>query len=304
MDGVGPAALGDIEQLVDDQIRLGSGIAVQAVGLVSGLDVQGVAVGVRVDGNALQASVSAGSGDPNGDFSAVGNQDFSHPASLGGTSSSPVSRLLPTSGWDNRVMRLILASASPSRLRLLRAAGIEPEVVVSGVDEEALTDPNATPEQVALTLAEAKAVDVAAKHPGRLVLGADSVLDVDGESLGKPLTEQTAVRRWEQIRGRSAALITGHCLIHAGGTISAAARTTVHFASPDDEEVAAYVATGEPLHVAGGFTLDGYGSAFVEGIEGDPANVIGLGIPLLRRMVREAGLNWTDLWDQAGETDR
>lgn len=201
-------------------------------------------------------------------------------------------------------VRLILASASPSRLRLLRAAGIEPQVVVSGVDEDALTDamPQATPEQVALRLAQAKARWVGREHPGRLVLGADSVLDVDGRSLGKPVTAEVAVQRWHELRGRSAHLITGQCLIHPGGEIVAAARTTVHFGDPDDEEIAAYVATGEPLQVAGGFTLDGYGSAFVAGVEGDPANVIGLGIPLLRTMVRQAGLRWTDLWDQAGAT--
>jgi len=201
-------------------------------------------------------------------------------------------------------VRLILASASPSRLRLLRAAGIEPEVVVSGVDEDALTAglPEASPEQVAVHLAQAKARWVARENPGRLVLGADSVLDVDGRSLGKPVTADVAVRRWHELRGRSADLITGQCLIHPGGEIVAAARTTVHFAEPDDEEIAAYVATGEPLQVAGGFTLDGYGSAFVAGVQGDPANVIGLGIPLLRDMVRQAGLRWMDLWDQTGAT--
>lgn len=207
---------------------------------------------------------------------------------------------------QNAGMRLILASASPSRLRLLRAAGIEPEVVVSDVDEDELTSrmPDVTPQELALVLAEAKASDVAARHPGRLVLGADSVLDVDGESLGKPLYPDVAVKRLQQVRGRSAVLITGQCLIHPGGKIIAAARTHVHFAEPDDEEIEAYVATGEPLHVAGGCTLDGYGSAFVDRIDGDPSNVIGLGIPLLRTMVRDAGLRWTDLWDQAGETAR
>lgn len=200
-------------------------------------------------------------------------------------------------------MRLILASASPSRLRLLRAAGIEPEVVVSSVDEEAMTAqmPDASPEQLALALATAKAEDVAAHHPGRLVLGADSVLDMDGRSLGKPLTFEVAMQRAHELRGRSAELITGHCLIHPTGQEIAAARTKVHFAYFDDAEIEAYVATGEPLHVAGGFTLDGYGSAFVRGIEGDPANVIGLGVPLVRQMVRRAGLSWTDLWEPASQ---
>ncbi|MEZ5186646.1 MAG: nucleoside triphosphate pyrophosphatase [Candidatus Nanopelagicales bacterium] len=201
-------------------------------------------------------------------------------------------------------MRLILASASPSRLRLLRAAGIDPEVVVSGVDEDEMAAqmPQASPEEVAVSLARAKAQWVADRNPDRLVLGADSVLDVDGRSLGKPLRADTAVRRWHEIRGRSADLITGQCLIHPNGVETAAARTTVHFATPDDAEIEAYVATGEPLHVAGGFTLDGYGSAFVESVEGDPANVIGLGIPLLRTMVRDAGLRWTDLWNHTPET--
>lgn len=197
------------------------------------------------------------------------------------------------------VVRLILASASPSRLRLLRAAGIDPEVIVSGVDEDALMEDlsAASPGDVALFLARAKARWVAQRHPGRLVLGADSVLDLDGRSLGKPLVAQVARERWHELRGRSAYLITGHCLIHPGGEVVAAASTRVDFADIDDEEIDAYVATGEPLQVAGGFTLDGYGSAFVSGVDGDPANVIGLGIPLLRHMVRDAGLHWTDLWE-------
>ncbi len=200
-------------------------------------------------------------------------------------------------------MRLILASASPSRLRLLRAAGIEPQVVVSAVDEEAIEArmPQATPEELALTLAQAKARDVALRYPADLVLGADSVLDFEGRSLGKPLTTQVARVRAHELRGRSADLITGHCLIHPAGEEVAAARTTVHFAYFDDAEIDAYVATGEPLNVAGGFTLDGYGSAFVRRVEGDPANVIGLGIPLLRDMVRRAGYSWTGLWQTPSE---
>ncbi len=203
-------------------------------------------------------------------------------------------------------MRLILASASPSRLRLLRAAGIDPEVVVSAVDEEELaaTMPQAEPQELAMALAQAKAQDVALQRPGELVVGADSVLDMFGESLGKPLRTDIAVARWREMRGRSGRLITGHCLIHPAGMLTAAAITTVHFAEPDDEEIRAYVATGEPLNVAGGFTLDGYGSAFVQGIEGDAANVVGLGIPLLRDMVREAGLQWTSLWNYAPVTVR
>ena len=193
---------------------------------------------------------------------------------------------------------MILASASPSRLRLLRAAGIDPEVVVSGVDEEALLREwgGIRPAEVAVQLAEAKARWVAERHPGELVLGADSVLDVDGRSFGKPLTAQKAVTRWQQLRGRSADLVTGHCLIHAGGVIKAAARTTVHFADPDDDEIEAYVATGEPLRVAGAFTIDGIGGPFVEELQGDHSNVVGLSLPSLRVAVDQLGVRWTELW--------
>jgi septum formation protein len=182
-------------------------------------------------------------------------------------------------------MRLILASASPSRLRLLRAAGIDPEVVVSAVDEDELTDamPEATPEELARVLAQAAAIEV--QHR----------IGPQHQTVREPRGDVARVRAHE-LRGRSADLITGQCLIHPGGEEVASARTTVHFAFFDDAEIDAYVATGEPLNVAGGFTLDGYGSAFVRRVDGDPANVIGLGIPLLRDMVRRAGYSWTGLW--------
>ena len=134
--------------------------------------------------------------------------------------------------------------------------------------------------------------------PGALVLGCDSVLELDGEAHGKPADADDAVRRWRSMRGRSGVLHTGHCLRDTadGRTAAATASTVVHFADLDDDEIAAYVATGEPLHVAGAFTIDGLGGAFVTGIEGDHHNVVGLSLPLLRDLVAELGHRWTDLW--------
>jgi nucleoside triphosphate pyrophosphatase len=202
---------------------------------------------------------------------------------------------------------LVLASASPARRALLGSAGLDPVVRVSAVDEDAelarhaITDPD----DVALHLARAKARDVAAGPdlpPGALVLGCDSVLDVDGVAYGKPYTAQEATRRWRQIRGRAAVLRTGHWLVRAGGAdgTGAVAATTVHFADVSDAEIAAYVATGEPLAVAGAFTIDGLGGAFVERIEGDHHNVVGVSLPLLRLLVGRLGVAWTDLWRPVG----
>ncbi|MCE7083454.1 nucleoside triphosphate pyrophosphatase [Streptomyces sp. ST2-7A] len=194
--------------------------------------------------------------------------------------------------------RLVLASRSPARLSLLRRAGIDPEVIVSGVDEEAVEAP--TPEALALVLAEAKAAAVAARPEAAdaLVIGCDSVLELDGTAWGKPADADTATTRWKAMRGRSGVLRTGHCLIDtaSGERASAVGSTVVRFGEPDDAEIAAYVATGEPLHVAGAFTLDGPGSAFVEGVDGDPGNVIGLSMPLLRRLLGELGVGVTSLW--------
>ncbi len=198
---------------------------------------------------------------------------------------------------------LVLASASPARLGLLRQAGFDPRVIVSGVDESALDAP--TPAELALVLAEAKAtavaagLDTATEVAGpALVVGCDSVLELDGQALGKPADAAEALRRWQSMRGRSGVLRTGHCVIdtRTGGRASATASTTVRFGTPSDAEVAAYVATGEPLHVAGAFTLDGRSAPFIDGIDGDPGNVIGLSLPLLRSLLAELDVNVTDLW--------
>ncbi|WLQ50557.1 Maf family protein [Streptomyces poriferorum] len=199
---------------------------------------------------------------------------------------------------DPAPRRLVLASASPARLALLRQAGFAPEVIVSGVDEDALSAP--TPAELALVLAEAKAGVVAAlpQAAGALVIGCDSVLELDGQALGKPADAEEATARWKSMRGRAGVLQTGHCLTDtaSGRTASATASTTVRFGEPSDAEIAAYVASGEPLHVAGAFTLDGRSAPFVDSIDGDPGNVIGLSLPLLRRLLGELGIQVTDLW--------
>lgn len=197
--------------------------------------------------------------------------------------------------------RLILASQSPARLNLLRQAGLDPEVVVSGVDEDAVTAP--TPAELALALAEAKASVVAARPEvsGALVIGCDSVLELDGQALGKPEDAEEATSRWKAMRGRTGTLQTGHCVwdTTAKRHVSGTASTLVHFGDPTDEEIAAYVATGEPLYVAGAFTLDGRSAPFIDGIEGDHGNVIGLSLPLLRRLLTQLGIRITELWAPA-----
>lgn len=191
----------------------------------------------------------------------------------------------------------VLASASPARLATLRNAGLDPQVVVSGVDEDQVV--GLAPADLALRLAEMKCAAVAPTiAPGALVLGCDSVLELDGEPLGKPGVAAEAIRRWQAMRGRSGVLHTGHSLRIAGtdDVRSAVASTIVHFADPSDEEIEAYVATGEPLHVAGAFTVDGLGGCFVRGIEGDHHNVVGVSLPLLRELTAALGRRWTDLW--------
>jgi len=204
---------------------------------------------------------------------------------------------------------LVLASASPARRSTLRAAGLDPQVRVSAVDETALlADTGVTdPAKMVLLLAQAKAEDVAAGIGGdAIVLGCDSMLDLDGVALGKPVDAADAVRRWQQMRGRSGFLRTGHWLIDlrpatdghrpAPIAVGAASVTTVHFADVSDDEISAYVATGEPLQVAGAFTVDGLGGAFVTGIEGDYHGVVGVSLPLLRDLLADLGVPWTSLW--------
>ena len=215
---------------------------------------------------------------------------------------------------------LVLGSASPARLRTLQRAGLTPYVVVSHVDEDAalaaalLSYGSLEPDEVPLVLARAKAEAVAGVLDGdapdgladdlvgdALVLGCDSVLELDGEVHGKPADAAEASARWRRMRGRSGVLHTGHWVIDlrddgGGATLGAVASTTVHFADVTDAEIDAYVATGEPLSVAGAFTTDGLGGAFVSGIEGDHHNVVGVSLPLLRTLLADCGVPWTTLW--------
>ena len=167
-------------------------------------------------------------------------------------------------------------------------------MVVSGVIEDGVTADS--PAELALVLASAKAVAVARHRPGALVLGCDSVLELDGEALGKPSSAEDASARWRRMRGRTGVLHTGHALLGSGGEARAVASTQVHFGTLSDAEIDAYVATGEPLKVAGAFTIDGLGGPFVERVEGDWSNVVGLSLPLLRRLLAEVGVALPSLW--------
>ncbi len=195
---------------------------------------------------------------------------------------------------------IVLASASPARLAVLQTAGLKPEVMVSGVDEAAFRA--ATPAELAGQLARAKAAAVAASLPdrlaGALVIGCDSLLDLDGRALGKPASAAEAAARWREMSGRSGTLVTGHCVINTatGQRAAAVAATTVRFGTPSEREIDAYVASGEPLAVAGAFTLDGRGGWFVNGIDGDHGNVLGISLPLLRRLLADLGFGVTELW--------
>ncbi|EHR49171.1 MAF protein [Saccharomonospora marina XMU15] len=220
-------------------------------------------------------------------------------------------------------MRFVLASASPARLAVLRAAGIEPSVIVSGVDEETvasrLPDPSPSELVTALAMAKAEAVarscDIATITHGpqapedegaedaedAVVVGCDSMLAIGGEVVGKPATVEVARARWAAMAGGTGELLTGHAVVRVSGgepvaVASATRSTTVRFASPTEAELDAYLRTGEPLAVAGAFTLDGLGGWFVEGVDGDPSSVIGISLPLTRRLLAEVGVSVVDLW--------
>jgi septum formation protein len=199
---------------------------------------------------------------------------------------------------------LVLASASPARHTLLVNAGVVPQVIVSTVDEEALTASLGPlpPGDLCLALARAKARDVASRLTSShdvVVVGCDSMLDVGGVAYGKPASAAEAKKRWlRDMAGSSAVLRTGHWIVRPGTQeeLGEVASTTVWHATPTEREIDAYIATGEPLRVAGAFTLDGLGGPFVERIDGDPSNVIGLSLPLLRVLLARLGITWTDLW--------
>jgi septum formation protein len=209
-------------------------------------------------------------------------------------------------------VRLVLASASPARLSVLRAAGLDPLVEVADVDEPALltANPDPAPGAKVTGLAGAKATTVARRiadaHPDAVVIGCDSMLLIDGELVGKPADVDEARKRWLAMAGRAGELVTGHTVLRmADGEIDRVAEghavTAVRFARPTAVELEAYLATGEPLAVAGAFTLDGLGGWFVEGIDGDPSNVIGISLPLTRRLLSAVGVNVTTLWTRFSE---
>jgi septum formation protein len=214
----------------------------------------------------------------------------------------------PAADVGFRSVRLVLASASPARLAILRGAGVEPLVEVSEVDEDALLaelgeEASAVDTVTALALAKARTVAarVAAVAPECVVVAADSMLFLDGELVGKPRSADVARGRWDRMAGSTAELFTGHALIRvaagaSGQEVAGHARTAVTFSEPTTDELEAYLASGEPLAVAGAFTLDGRGGWFVEGIEGDPSNVVGLSLPLVRRLLAEIGVGVDALW--------
>lgn len=199
-------------------------------------------------------------------------------------------------------LTVVLASASPARLATLRAAGLDPSVLVTGADEESVRAES--PAALVAALAELKA-DAAqdALHPAQgptLLLACDSMMELDGEPIGKPGSEQQAVQLWQRMRGREALLHTGHVVRLLGdgapASLTRVATTLVRFADLGDEEVRAYAGTGEPARVAGGFAIDSLAGPFVERIEGDYHNVVGISLPLLRTMLGELGIGWTELW--------
>jgi len=208
--------------------------------------------------------------------------------------------------------RLVLGSASPGRLKVLRQAGVDPLVIVSGVDEDAVAaglGPEASPRQVVCALAEAKAAQVAGELTGTIaadcvdhvVVGCDSMLYIDGRLCGKPQSVAEARELWRSMAGRAGNLYTGHCVIRLLDnrivyTGSEPSDTAVHFGKPSRDDLEAYLASGESLRVAGGFTQDGLGGWFIDGVAGDPSAVVGIGLPLTRSLLARAGLSIAALW--------
>ncbi len=209
-------------------------------------------------------------------------------------------------------MQFILASASPARLATLTSAGITPVVHVSHVDEESIeaSMTSATPAQIAQALAQAKCEKVFDElaqtnqlAPNTIVVGCDSVFELDGKPYGKPANAEVAKERWKLMSNNTGTLHTGHYLTYTDEsrtttTAQATASTDVHLGEITEKEMDAYLQTGEPFAVAGGFTLDGFGGAFVQGVTGDPSNVVGISLPTLRTLLMQLGITWTDLWDQ------
>ncbi len=210
-------------------------------------------------------------------------------------------------------MQLILASASPARLATLRNAGLNPIVRVSNVDEEAIEASMAasTPSEIAQALAQAKCEKVTQEladsnelTPNTIVIGCDSVFELNGKPYGKPENASQAKSRWQKMMNTTGILHTGHYVTFTNQlgdrtTAEATASTQVHLGELTDAEMDAYVDSGEPFAVAGGFTLDGLGGAFVQGVTGDPSNVVGISLPTVRKLLTELGITWTDLWNQA-----
>jgi septum formation protein len=196
------------------------------------------------------------------------------------------------------MVQVILASSSASRLRLLESAGITPKVIVSGVDEEASEFDSLSPSELVIALAILKAHTVKESAPeNSLIIGCDSTFEFNGKSLGKPGNRENAIARCKELSGKSGFLHTGHCLIDLKQGIELSERSTakVQFAQMSEVEILDYVDSGEPLNVAGGFTLDGLSAPFITNIEGDPSGIIGLSLPLLRKMIISLGYSWPEL---------
>ncbi|AEX76095.1 Maf-like protein [Corynebacterium diphtheriae HC02] len=193
----------------------------------------------------------------------------------------------------------MLASSSPSRLSILRSAGVEPLVCPADVDEDALLDSlvERSPADKVAALAQAKAEAIAGDYPDDVVIGGDSMLLLDGALQGKPHTVDKTIERWKQQRGKTAELITGHCVITPRGRYVETSTTTVTFAHADDADIEAYARTGEPLQCAGAFTLEAIGGWFIDSITGDPSSVIGLSLPVVRRALYAAGYNVSEFWN-------